>query len=87
MRAEYEKLAPASEAGKKLAASIADMQKQINEADFATKNFRGNVGNYMEAANTAVEGTVKSFGDLKRELRELKNTSLQGKTTEEIHRA
>ena len=84
MRAEYEKLAPASEAGKKLAASIADIQKQINEADFATKNFRGNVGNYMEAANAAVEGTVKSFGDLKRELRELKNTSLQGKTTEEI---
>ena len=27
---------------------------------------------------------IKSFGDLKRELRELKNTSLQGKTTDEI---
>ena len=84
MRAEYEKLAPASAKGKQLAGAIALLQKEINDADFATKNFRGNVGNYMGAVDTAVESTTKSFGELKQELRELRNMSFAGKTQEEI---
>lgn len=57
LRQEYEKLDPASQASKKLAAEIANLQTKINNADFATKNFRGNVGNYINSILEALQGT------------------------------
>ena len=57
MRAEFEKLNPATAASKKMASEIGNLQKKINDADFSTKNFRGNVGNYQEAMKGAIEET------------------------------
>lgn len=57
MRAEFEKLNPATAASKKMAAEIGNLQKKINDADFSTKNFRGNVGNYKNAITEALGQT------------------------------
>lgn len=57
LRAEYEKLDPATKKSQALGKSIADLQGKINQADFATKNFRGNVGNYQGAIEAALGKT------------------------------
>lgn len=57
MRAEFEKLNPATAASKKMASEIGNLQKKINDADFSTKNFRGNVGNYKNAITEALGQT------------------------------
>ena len=84
MRAEYEKLDPATEKSKKLAASIGNLQQSINAADFATKNFRGNVGNYMGAADSAIQNTNKNYRELRDEIRALQQISFAGKSDAEI---
>ena len=57
MRAEFEKLNPATAASKKMASEIGKLQEKINQADFSTKNFRGNVGNYKNAITEALGHT------------------------------
>ena len=64
MRAEFEKLNPATAVSKKLGGEIATLQKKINEADFSTKNFRGNVGNYKNAITEALGQTGLMSGSM-----------------------
>ncbi len=84
MRAEYEKLAPASAKGQQLAGAIAKLQQEINAADFATKNFRGNVGNYMGAVDASIQNTNKNYRELRNEIKALQGMSFAGKSDEEI---
>ena len=57
LRKEFDKLDPASEKSKNLALQINELQTSINEADFSTKNFRGNVGNYLNSIMDALNKT------------------------------
>ena len=64
LRKEFDKLDPASEKSKNLALQINKLQTSINEADFSTKNFRGNVGNYSNSIMDALNKTGIFSGQL-----------------------
>ena len=64
LRKEFDKLDPASEKSKNLALQINKLQTSINEADFSTKNFRGNVGNYSNSIMDALGKTGIFSGQL-----------------------
>ena len=64
LRKEFDKLDPASEKSKNLGLQINKLQTSINEADFSTKNFRGNVGNYSNSIMDALNKTGIFSGQL-----------------------
>ena len=64
LRKEFDKLDPASEKSKNLGLQINKLQTSINEADFSTKNFRGNVGNYSNSIMDALNKTGIFSGKL-----------------------
>lgn len=64
LRKEFDKLDPASEKSKNLGLQINKLQTSINEADFSTKNFRGNVGNYSNSITDALGKTGIFSGQL-----------------------
>ena len=64
LRKEFDKLDPASEKSKNLGLQINKLQTSINEADFSTKNFRGNVGNYSNSIMDALGKTGIFSGQL-----------------------
>ena len=64
LRKEFDKLDPASEKSKNLGLQINELQTSINEADFSTKNFRGNVGNYSNSIMDALNKTGIFSGQL-----------------------
>jgi hypothetical protein len=64
MRKEFEKLDPASKESDVLARKIHSLQVAINRADFATGNFRANVGNYTESVIGAIRQSGLFSGQL-----------------------
>lgn len=64
LRKEFDKLDPASEKSKNLGLQINKLQTSINKADFSTKNFRGNVGNYSNSIMDALGKTGIFSGQL-----------------------
>jgi len=64
LRKEFDKLDPASEKSKNLGLQINKLQTSINEADFSTKNFKGNVGNYSNSIMDALNKTGIFSGQL-----------------------
>lgn len=91
MNAAYSKLSADQKTntaeGIKAGQAIRTLTDELKAEEKALGDTRRNVGNYtdsiIEAAN-AIAPTQKSVGELRKELIALRNTSLTGKTTEEI---
>ena len=69
-----------TERGKYLIENLRLISDEMKANEKAIGDNRRNVGNYTEA----IEEVSLSLGDMKKQLRELKNTSFAGKTEEEI---
>jgi len=66
--------------GKKLEAETKAIREQMNALQKSTGNYTLQVGNY----NIATDNAVKSLGEMKSELRALRNISFAGKSKEEV---
>ena len=66
--------------GKKLESETKAIREQMNALQKSTGNYTLQVGNY----NIATDNAVKSLGEMKTELRALRNISFAGKSKEEV---
>lgn len=66
--------------GKKLESETKAIREQMNALQKSTGNYTLQVGNY----NIATDNAVKSLGEMKSELRALRNISFAGKSKEEV---
>lgn len=68
----------------KITGDVSDLQKGLKTITSGIKEVQAEAKNIETTFDKAVGGAVQSLGEMKRELREIRNTSFTGKTTEEI---